>query len=366
MSKIMVLANHYNTLRIFRRELLIALHECGHEVRVVIPPCDDENKRILEGYGCEVLFLDMERRGMNPVKDLGLFSKYMRLLGEYRPELVITYTIKCNIYGAYACKLKHIPCYANVTGLGSAFQTHGKTRMLVSFMYHHSLNKAKKVFFENSGNRDTLVDDGIIRPEQAVVMAGAGVNLEEFRAMPYPTEENGVKFLFVGRIMQEKGVDELFEAIPVICKQYPGTLFEFIGWYEDDYKEKVEALEWAGYIRFSGWQAEVRPFYESSHCIVLPSWHEGMSNTLLEGAASARPLITNAIHGCMEAVEDGVTGFLCERKSAESLIEKMDAFLRLPHNEKAAMGMAGRKKMEREFDKHAVVEKTLRELGLLA
>lgn len=359
MSKILILANHYNTLRIFRRELIIRLAQDGHEVLIAIPECEPEYKKVLEDYGTTVQFIEMERRGMNPLKDIKLIETYKKLIAQFQPDKVIAYTIKCNIYGAYACKKKNLPFYANITGLGSTFQGQGKTRKLVSAMYKHSLDKAKKIFFENVGNRDTLVEDGIIRKEQTVVMPGAGVNLEEFHYYPYPDDKDGVTFLFVGRIMQEKGVDELFEAIEYICQKYPKTVFDFIGWYEDDYKERFEALQNKGYTRFDGWQADVRPFYEKCHCIIHPSWHEGMSNTLLEGAACGRPLITNKIHGCMEAVDEGVNGFLCEKKSAESIKENLERFLQLSNEQRRKMGVAGREKMQREFDKFDVVEKTI-------
>lgn len=359
MSKVLVLANHYNTLRIFRRELLTKMVSDGNEVLVVIPECDSNNKRILESYGCKIQFVSMERRGMNPVKDITLFSTYLKLLRRFKPDKVITYTIKCNIYGAMACKIKIIPCYVNVTGLGSAFQGNGKTRKLVSFMYKHSLNKAEKIFFENKGNRDVLVQDGIVRKEQTVVMAGAGVNLKEFPLKPYPSEDEGINFLFVGRIMEEKGVDELFNAIKEIRKKYPKTTFKFIGWYEDDYKETVEQLQKEGYIQFYGFQPDVKPFLEEAHCIILPSWHEGMSNTLLEGAATGRPLITSRIHGCMEAVIEGENGFLVNVKDSGSIVEQMKKLLKLTREERERMGQAGRKYMEKKFDKDMVVKRTL-------
>lgn len=363
MSRILVLANHYNTLRIFRKDLLIKLSSLGNEILIVIPECDKDNKRTLESYGCSVKFIKMERRGMNPIHDVGLFRTYYSLIKEYKPDKVICYTIKCNIYGAYACKILKVPCYANVTGLGSTFQSDGATRKLVSFMYRHSLNKAKRVFFENAGNRDTLVNDRVIKPEQTVVMTGAGVNVDEFSYKPYPSEDNGIRFLTVGRLMKEKGTDELFEAIQHICKMYPATRFEFIGWYEDDYKEAAEKLQQLGYIHFSGWQLDVAPYYEECHCVVHPSWHEGMSNSLLEGASTGRPLITNRIHGCMEAVDDGVNGFLCEKQNTKDLIDKLELFINLSHAQKEAMGRAGREKMVREFNKTDVVEKTLKEIG---
>ena len=363
MSTILVLANHYNTLRIFRRELLITLSERGYKVVIIIPECDRENKDILESYGTEVHFIPMERRGLNPIQDICLFNTYVRLLRRFHPDKVITYTVKCNIYGAMACKVMHIPCFVNVTGLGSAFQGQSAVRKLVSFMYKHSLNKAERVFFENAGNRNTLVKNGIVRKERTVVMHGAGVNLKEFSYQPYPDEKKGIRFLVVGRLMQEKGTDELFDAIRYLCPKYPKIRFIFIGWYEDDYKEKTEALQSLEYIRFDGWQADVRPYYKECHCVVHPSWHEGMSNTLLEGAAVGRPLITNKIHGCMEAVDDGENGYLCEKQNTEDLIHALERFILLPHEKKAAMGLAGRKKMEAEFDKRDVVEKTMKELG---
>lgn len=359
--KILVLANHYNTLRIFRRELLKAMAAAGHEVVVSIPACDDENKQLLESYGTRVVFNDFERRGTNPLNDLKLLAEYRKLIWKERPDKVVTYTIKCNIYGAFACKSGKIPHYANVTGLGSAFQGHGKLRMLVSTLYKLSLNKSKRIFFENVGNRDTLVEDGIVRKEQAVVLPGAGVNLEEFAPVPYPADGT-IRFLFVGRIMQEKGVDEYFAAIRRLRENYPNTEFDFIGWYEDNYEDQVKSMEAEGLIRFHGFQSDVKPFIQQAHCVVLPSWHEGMSNTLQEGAAMCRPLITSNIHGCKETVVAGVSGFLTEVQNEDSLYNAMKQFCDLPHERKAAMGTAGRKHIETIFDKTKVVRQTMTEI----
>lgn len=359
--KILVLANHYNTLRIFRRELLKAMSAAGHEVVVSIPPCDAENKQILESYGTRVVFTSFDRRGTNPLDDLKLLAEYRRLIKAENPDKVITYTIKCNIYGAFACKSRKIPHYANVTGLGSTFQGHGKMRLLVSTLYKLSLNKSKRIFFENVGNRDALVNDGIVRSEQTVVLPGAGVNLEEFAPVPYPAE-GPIRFLFVGRIMREKGVDEYFAAIRRLRADYPDTEFDFIGWYEDNYEEQVKAMEEEGLIRFHGFQADVKPFIEQAHCTVHPSWHEGMSNTLLESAAMCRPLITSNIHGCKEAVVEAVNGYLAEVRNEDSLYEALRRFCELPYEEKRRMGIAGRKHMESVFDKYHVVNLTMDEI----
>lgn len=365
MSKILILANHYNTLRIFRRELIKKLAELGNEVIISIPPVEQQEIDTLESYGSKVVITDMERRGMNPVKDISLLRRYKKLIKDIRPDKVITFTIKCNIYGALACKAYKIPHYCNVTGLGSAFMADGGLmRTLVSVMYRFSMNKAEKIFFENVGNRDTLVKGNIVRKEQTVVMAGAGVNVDEFPFSQYPEDDGCVHFLNVGRIMKEKGMDELFYAIRKIKKEYPKTTFDFIGWYEDNYKEIVEELQSKDLIHFHGFQNDVTPFIKRAHCIVHPSYHEGMSNTLLESCSMGRPIITSNIHGCLEAVEDGKNGYLCNVKDGEDLYKKLKQFIELPYATKQSMGTYAREFVVKNFNKTDVVNKTIKEIGL--
>lgn len=365
MSKVLILANHYNTLRIFRRELLKTMSLRGHTVIISIPECDEENKKILESYGCKVIFTKMERRGMNPVKDFLLLLKYISLITKIKPDKVITYTIKPNIYGALSCKLKHIEHYVNITGLGSAFQEQaGKMRTLVTFLYRISLNKANKVFFENQGNRDTLINENVVKEKQAVVMAGAGVNLKEFCFEEYPQDQKAVKFLFVGRIMKEKGIDELFSAIQKVKLKYPHTEFEFIGWCEEEYQNLIDEFQKDGYIQYYGFQNDVKPYIRTAHCVILPSWHEGMSNTLLESAAMGRPLITTDINGCKEAVLNKKTGFIVKVRNEQDLFEKIEEFINLPYDEKRKMGQNGRRYIENRFDKEDVVKKTVQIIGV--
>lgn len=365
MSKILILANHYNTLRIFRRELIKKLAELGNEVIISIPPANEQEIDTLESYGSKVIITDMERRGMNPLKDISLLNRYKKLIRKTNPDKVITYTIKPNIYGSMACKSLKVPHYCNVTGLGSAFMADGGLmRKLVSTMYKFSMNKAEKIFFENVGNRDTLVNENIVRAEQTVVMAGAGVNVDEFAFCEYPEDDGAVHFLNVGRIMREKGMDELFYAINKLKKEYPNTTFDFIGWYEDNYRETVEKMQSENLITFHGFQSDVTPFIKKAHCIVHPSYHEGMSNTLLESCSMGRPIITSNIHGCLEAVEDGKNGFLCNVKDGEDLYCKIKRFIELPYEKRRDMGNYARKFVEMNFDKNDVVDKTVNEIGL--
>ncbi len=360
--KILVLANNDVGLYQFRRELLAGLIGQGHDVYISLP--DGELVKPLCEMGCHFIDTPIDRRGINPATDLKLFSAYRRLIGEIRPDLVVTYTIKPNIYGGLVCRMKKIPYAANITGLGTAFQKKGALRTLVTVMYKTALKKAKTVFFENAGNMQTLLDEKIVRREQCCLLSGAGVNLDHYQPAPFPAEDSPVRFLFIGRVMREKGIDELFHAMERLHSEKVDCVLDVLGYYEEDYAEAIERYTAAGWLRYHGYQKDVRPFIDGSHCFVLPSWHEGMANTNLECAAMGRPLITSNIHGCKEAVIDGKSGFLCEPKNADSLYACMKRFCELTRDERETMGKTGITHMENVFDKKKVVEKTMKELGV--
>ena len=359
--KLLILANFDLGLYQFRQELLQRLLDAGHEVTISLP--DGDLVRPMEAMGCRFVDTPLDRRGINPVTDGKLLLRYRRLLRQVRPDLVISYTIKPNIYGGFACRAAGIPYAANITGLGTAFQKEGALRTLVTMLYKTALKKAKVVFFENAANRDTLLEMGIVRAEQCRLLMGAGVNLQRFATADYPAEET-TRFLFVGRLMREKGVDELMAAMARLHDEGANCTLDVLGEPEEDYTAAIAAGEQAGWLRYHGYQTDVRPFVAASHCFVLPSYHEGMANTNLECAAMARPVITSDIPGCREAVEEGVSGLLCTPQDAESLYVAMKRFLALPRQERAAMGAAGRRRMEEIFDKEKVVNATLEGLGL--
>lgn len=356
-KRILVLANFDIGLYKFRKALLQELIRLGNEVYISLPNGDYVAE--LEKMGCRFIDTGLERRGMNPLRDIGLYRQYRNILKEYAPDLVIAYTIKPNIYGGFACRMAKIPFAANITGLGSAIEGGGMLCGLVMNMYKVGLKKAKIVFFENTGNRDFLVNAGVVKREKTCVLNGAGIDTEEYPALPYPAD-SPIRFLFVGRIMKEKGVDELFEAMIRLKEEYgDGVLLDVVGLFEESYQSRISGLQADGMIRFHGYQANVKPFYEAAHAVVLPSYHEGMSNVLLEAASCARPLITSNIHGCMEAVEDGVSGYLCRAKDAQSLYEAMKRFCELPHEARMHMGEASRTRMVEWFDKKKVVKNTM-------
>lgn len=357
--KILILANHYLTVRIFRRELIQKLSE-SHEVVLSIPEDEREYMDELRSFGARLVYAkNMDRRAINPVEDLKLVKEYKRLLRDENPDKVITYTIKCNIYGAWACKKLGVPCYCNITGLGSTFNNGGFMRFVTSRMYKYSMNKAEKVFFENAGNEKTVLDMKLFKPQQTYVLHGAGVNLDRFVFTGYPKDDGMLTFLFFARIMKEKGVDELFYSIEKLSGEYDNLRFDFLGIYEDEYEGKVKKLESRGLIHYHGFQKNVVPFIQKCHCVVLPSYHEGMANTLLESASVGRPIITSDIHGCKEAVIDGESGFLVKAQDEEDLFKMLRRFIELPYEEKKRMGQCARSLIEDQFDKNKVVAETI-------
>lgn len=357
-KRVMVLANNSGGLYGFRKELLSALVQ---KAEVIISVPNDGRFPELAQLGCKIIETPVDRRGINPVTDFKLFVRYWRLLRQEKPDLVITYTIKPNIYGSLACRLLGVPYAVNITGLGTAFQKQGLLHKLVTCMYRVALKKAKVVFFENSANMALFQNLHLATERQCCLLNGAGVNLEHYTYAPYP-EGNTTRFLFVGRVMAEKGINELFGAMKRLRADGADCTLDILGGYEEDYGNIINQYESQGWLRYHGSVADVRPYIQNAHCFVLPSYHEGMANTNLECAAMGRPLITSDIPGCREAVIPGQSGLLCQSQSEDSLYETMKQFLLLGNEARAQMGRAGRAHTEAVFDKRKVVEATIKEL----
>lgn len=354
--KIMILANDDAGLFKFRKELITELLK-KNDLIISVPYGKFVNS--LKDIGCMCVNTPVDRRGMNPFVDIKLLRSYITLLKKEKPELVITYTIKPNIYGGVASRIMRIPYDINITGLGSAFENGTILKKIAIFMNQIALKKAKTVFFENSENQHFFIDKSIVKKRQTFLLNGAGVNLEYYHNIDYPEYNGKTQFLFIGRIMKEKGIEELLYAVKRLRDENYNCHLNILGEYEEDYTNIIKEYEEKGWLKYHGYQKDVRPFIMTAHCFVLPSWHEGMANTNLECASCGRPIITSNIPGCKEAVKDGVSGFLVECKNPENLYQYMKKFILLTFNEKKHMGMEGRRHMERYFDKKNIVKATI-------
>lgn len=355
---VVLIGNHFLTIYNFRKELIERLVKCGYKV-VVFMPVTEETKKI-ETLGCEIVDVPVDRHGMNPIRDGKLLSRYKKLLRAYKPSMVFTYTIKPNIYGGMACKSLHIPYVCTITGLGKGIENGGPVRTLVLTLYKIALRKVQTVYFQNESNQKIFADKKIGGGRYRIVN-GSGVNLEAFPLKPFPTEEEPVRFIYVARISKIKGIDVLLEAIDFIKKKYPQVEFHLLGFWEEDYKDKILQLQEQGQIIYHGMQADVAGFMEKCHCLVHPSRSEGMSNVCLEASATGRAVIASDIPGCRECITDGETGYLHRMDDREDLIEKIEKFISLSYNDKKCMGELGRKKVEAEFSREKIVDAYMEE-----
>lgn len=359
MKKVLILVNHDVVIYNFRKELVERLLKDGYEVYISSP----YGERIddLVAMGCQYIEASIDRHGTSILEDLKLLSYYKKIMKDIKPEIVLSYTIKPNIYGGMACRSQNIPYIANITGLGSAVEKEGVMQKITIFLYKIAFKKINCVFFQNTENRQFFIDNKIAIGKHELI-PGSGVNLNQFNVLDYPSEET-IEFAFVSRIMKEKGIDQYIEAAEYITKKYPHTRFHICGFCEEAYEEELEKLQGRGIIHYHGMQRDVRVILKKTHCTIHPTYYpEGMSNVLLESAACGRPIITTDRSGCREIVDDGVNGYIVKQQNSQDLIEKIGEFLELSYLKKMKMGLAGRAKVESEFDRNIVVETYLNEI----
>lgn len=360
-GNILVLTNNIGGLHSFRKEVMKSIVDAGYEV-YISEPDNDERVKYFESIGCHIIRTEFDRRGMNPLADFKLMLRYRKLIKQLTPKAVLSYTIKPNVYGGIACRLTHTPQLANVTGLGDAVENGGWLKKLTVALYKFGIGKAHRVFFQNKSNRSFCINEGIAT-DSSLLLPGSGVNLRFHSFQKYPTDDGTTRFLYIGRLLKDKGIDELFTTAKIIKEKYPHTEFHLIvDSVEGNYQIALNDLIDKGIVQYFGPQSDVRPFIGAIHCTIMPSYHEGMSNVNLESSANGRPVITTKVPGCRETVDDGKTGFLIEARSAESLVNGVEKFISLPYEQKVIMGQMARKKVEDEFDRQMVVDAYLNEI----
>lgn len=355
---IVVSANSLWNIVNFRGGLLEALAAKG--LRIVLAVPDDNAAALPTRTPAELRAIPIDRSGINPFADVLLTLRYFRLFRAVRPVALLSFTIKPNIYGALAARLAGVPAIANVSGLGTAFIRGGAFARFVSALYRLAFAGSHIVFFQNPDDRRLFLDRGIVPEGKTRLLPGSGIDLDRFKHAE-PLTAGPPTFLFIGRLLADKGVREFVEAAALTKARYPDATFQLLGGLDPQNRTAVSDDELRGWIaggavEYLGPTDDVRPHIAKASAVVLPSYREGLPRSLLEGGAMARPLIATDVPGCREVVKDGVTGLLCQVRSASSLAAAMARFADMGVDRRQALGDAARAKVEAEFNESAVID----------
>jgi len=342
----------------FRRPLVAALLADGHAVTVLAPA--DDSVPMLRELGGDFVPLSMDAKGLNPLEGVKLIQRFKQQFRALRPDVVLSFTIKNNIFGAIAARTLGVPFVPNVTGLGTAFLSGGLLQAVAEGLYRHAFKRLPVVFFQNEDDRDLFVQRRLVCTEQARLLPGSGIDLGRFAATPMSPREGAPVFLMIARLLRDKGVLEFVEAARMVKALHPQARFQLLGAVDAENRTAIDRATvdgWVneGVVEYLGTTTDVRPLIAAASCVVLPSYREGAPRTLIEAAAMARPLIATDVPGCRSVVDDGLSGYLCQVRDADSLAGAVMRMLALSHEECVAMGQAGRQKMQRQFDEALVV-----------
>lgn len=366
-KKILLTANLAWNLIHFRGGLIEALSADGHELVALCPV--DEQARVLEQKGCRVIPLKMDNKGISPRKDLALIHRIYSHFRDEKPDAILSYTIKNNIYGAIAAKRLGIPFIPNVTGLGTAFLSGNLLQAVATRLYRFAFKPLKQVFFQNHDDALLFQKLGIAQQKQITVLPGSGINLAHFVPAALPPEDEPLTFLMIARLLRDKGTYEFVEAARVLRQQNIRARFQILGEVDADNRTAIkrgEVTDWVreGLIEYLGTTEDVRPFITDAHCVVLPSYREGTPRTLLEASAMARPCVATNVPGCRDVVSDNETGLLCNVRDASDLANKMHSIFSMDAADRLEMGRNGRQRMERLYTQELVIDAYYKALGL--
>jgi glycosyltransferase involved in cell wall biosynthesis len=364
-GRVVLAANSSWNIVNFRSGLIQALKAHGYEP-VIVAPFDPPAEHRLEQLDVERIVVPIDRSGLNPFADVRLVRDYRRIIKVQRPAAFLGFTIKPNIYGGMAARSLGIPAIANVSGLGTVFIKGGPLLSLVTGLYRFALSRAAVVFFQNPDDLALFVARKMVRPDQAKLLPGSGIDLDRFAPSPQPSDPP--TFLLIARLLGDKGVREFVEAARMLRAEGADARFQLLGPLDEGNRTAIRRDEldrWVGdgVVEYLGETDDVRPFVEKATAVVLPSYREGLPRSLLEASAMARPLVATDVPGCREVVVDGETGVLCDAGDASSLAAAMRRVASMTPQQRRAMGMAGRRRVEERFSETVVIGAYLSALG---
>ncbi len=376
--KVLIALNSAWNLLNFRAGLIKALVADGHTVVLAAPA--DEHVPALSALGARFVDVPMRTHGTNPLTDLALLWRYLRLLQREQPDVLLAYTAKPNVYGSLAARWLGVPVVNNIAGLGSVFIKGGLLAGVLMGLYRLALSRSHRVFFQNPDDLQLFLDHRLVAHEQAALLPGSGVDLQKFSPahLPYlqssrpahSADQRRFVFLLVARMLRDKGVEEYVQAARLLKTRHPQVEYALLGFVDGDNPTAITAAQmqaWVseGVVSYWGTSSDVRVQLAQADCVVLPSYREGTPRTLLEAAAMARPLLATDVPGCREVVQDGLNGLLCQPRDSQDLAKKMARILALPEAQLQQMGHASRQLVEQRFDENLVIDqyrKALREL----
>lgn len=335
-----------------QRKLLAKLISDNHQIVIVSPRSSAAEKLI--AIGCKFIELPLQRHGVNPFEEIELIRKYRTILKSEKPDIVLTNTIKPNLYMGLLCRFMGIPYVMNITGLGEGLLHEGRTKEVILKIYPIATKKAYCIFFQNVFNRQFFIDNKLANPRVFRMLPGSGVDVTDYLPIDYPSDKKGVRFMFVSRILKDKGIDELVGAFRIAKTKYNNIELHIAGGCSEEYEESLKGWIEEGIVQYHGRVDDMKPLYGMMHCLIHPSYHEGMANVILESAACARPCLVSDIHGCKEGVDDGKSGFVFPVKSVNAIVDSIDRFMVLSNEQRKKMGLNARQKMEQEFNRNIV------------
>lgn len=355
--------NIYN----FRMNFVRALIANGFEVHTIAPV--DDYTHFLEEAGCTHHAVRMDSRGANPIKDSALIAELFWIYKKVKPDIVLHYTIKPNVYGTLAATLLNIPVINNVCGLGTVFLKDNLVSAIAVFLYRISFRFARKVFFQNPDDLKLFLDRKLVPADVVDLVPGSGIDLNKFKPMQYRRNDQ-FTFLMISRLISDKGVYEYIEAINELKSKGVNARFQVLGAIDEEHKRGIKSDiidHWikSGTIEYLGTTDNVRAIIEKADCIVLPSYREGTPRTLLEAASSCKPIIATDVPGCNHVVIHNYNGLLCKLKDSKDLAEKMESMSTLEEDKLRQFGNNGRAKIEAEYDESLVINKYLAALSAL-
>ena len=365
-KKVILNANVGFVIYNFRYGLMKALEKRGYKV-ICVAQSDNSAEKI-EKNGWKFISVSLERRGKNIIKDLKLFIEYIKIFHKEKPDYIFNFTIKPNIYGAVAAKLLGIPTINNVTGLGDMFDGGRCNSKIVSLLYKIAFKFPKRIFFQNNDDMNIFLSNGLVKEDKCIRIPGSGVDTSKFVPVEKKTVDDKIRFLFLGRISNKKGVRIINEVSKILTPKYPNIQFQLLGKIYTDEAEHIsleEIKEWEkqSNIRYLGTSSDVRNEISQADCIIFPSFYrEGVPRSLIESAAMGKPILTTDNVGCRDIVEDGYNGYLAEPKSVESMLNIVEKFLNLRKDQQKILGENGRKKAVEQFDERIVIRSYLNEM----